>query len=340
MSRVTLKDIAREVGVSVMTVSNVVNGNSARVSPETAARVEQAITRHGYVPNGAAQSLAARRTRLVGLLVPVGDDEASLLVSPHDVSVAGAVEVELRHRDHHLMLRGVETAADVLDSVRRWTLDGVVVMGFTDDALVRLELPDGLPAVIIDGYVDDPRFAFVRSDDYEGGRLAGEHLVALGHREVVFCGPTGGTSRVVAERLAGFRAALDAHGVPSAGLVPADTTWEAGVEAGARLAATYPDATAVFATADVLAAGLVRGLVGAGRRVPRDVSVVGYDDADLAQYVTPSLTTVRQDTVRKGKVAADLLLEVVVDDRAPRTGERIAVELVTRESTARAPRRR
>jgi LacI family transcriptional regulator len=339
LPRVTLKDIAREVGVSVMTVSNVVNGNSARVSPETAARVEQAIAEHGYVPNAAAQSLAARRTRLVGLLVPVGDDEASLLVSPHDVAVAGAVEVELRHRDHHLMLRGVENAADVLDSVRRWTLDGVVVMGFTDDALTRLDLPDGLPAVIIDGYVDDPRFAFVRSDDYEGGRLAGEHLVGLGHRAVLFCGPTSGTSRVVAERLAGFRAALDAHDVPLLGVVPADTTWEAGLAAGGRVAAEFPEATAVFATADVLAAGVVRGLVGAGRRVPRDVSVVGYDDADLAQYVTPSLTTVRQDTVRKGKVAADLLLEVVVEERAPRTGDRIAVELVTRESSARAPRR-
>lgn len=380
MARVTLKDIAREAGVSVMTVSNVVNGNLGRVSPATAREVERIVAARGYVPNGPAQSLAARRTRLVGLLLPDRADGGSLLGSPHDVAVAGAVEARLRERDHHLMLRGVTHHRDVLDSVQRWNLDGIVVMGFTDDELATLDLPRGVPAVVVDTYVDAPGAATVRADDFEGGRLAGEHLRRLGHREVVLCGPVGTTSQVVRERLAGFRAGLGLdpaeQGAPDrrtpadgdardavrgeAGddvvlrVVPANTTYDDGLDAAARITAEHPGATAVFATADVLAAGISRGLAQAGVRVPGEVSVVGFDDADIARYVDPPLTTVAQDTVLKGRTAADLLLDAL-DDGASRprrtalvvtrdepaggpTGvTRIDVALVERLSTAAAP---
>ncbi len=373
MARVTLKDIAHEAGVSVMTVSNVVNGNLGRVSPTTAREVERIVAARGYVPNGPAQSLAARRTRLVGLLLPDRADGGSLLGSPHDVAVAGAVEARLRERDHHLMLRGVAGHRDVLDSVQRWNLDGVVVMGFTDDELATLDLPRGVPAVVVDTYVDAPGAATVRADDFEGGRLSGEHLRALGHREVVLCGPVGTTSQVVRERLAGFRAGLGLAalaeeagdgGAPGGDdvvlhVVGANTTYDDGLQAAARVAAEHPGATAVFATADVLAAGLARGLAHAGLRVPDDVSVVGFDDAEIARYVEPPLTTVAQDTTLKGRTAADLLLRAIdgppgtrrsrtrpatADDRGagPEPGpvERIEVGLVTRRSTAAPPRHR
>ncbi|ARU51492.1 LacI family transcriptional regulator [Cellulosimicrobium cellulans] len=368
MARVTLKDIAREAGVSVMTVSNVVNGNLGRVSPATAREVERIVAVRGYVPNGPAQSLAARRTRLVGLLLPDRADGGSLLGSPHDVAVAGAVEARLRERDHHLMLRGVTHHRDVLDSVQRWNLDGIVVMGFTDDELAALDLPRGVPAVVVDTYVDAPGAATVRADDLEGGRLAGEHLRALGHREVVLCGPVGTTSQVVRERLAGFRTGLGLD--PAAGegralvrgetgdgvvlhVVAANTTYDDGLDAAARVAAEHPGATAVFATADVLAAGISRGLAQAGVRVPDEVSVVGFDDAEIARYVDPPLTTVAQDTALKGRTAADLLLDALdqgtsrprrpAPDAArdepadgPTGVTRIDVALVVRASTAPA----
>jgi LacI family transcriptional regulator len=334
VNHVTLKDIAREVGVSVMTVSNVVNGNRGRVSPATTARVERAIAELGYVPNAAAQSLAARRTRLVGLLLPTGTDEASLLASPHDVAVTGAVEAALRHRDHHLMLRGVGTARQVQDSVRRWSLDGIVLMGFTDDEVGALALPAGLPAVVVDATAGGP-VAHVRSDDRSGGRLAGEHLTGLGHTRLLICGPTGTTSRVVSERVAGFRAAADRE----VRVVDAQTTYDDGVALGLRLAPTVRagDVTAIFATADILAAGVIRGLTDQGLRVPEDVSVLGYDDADLARYVTPRLSTIAQDTTRKGQVAAELLLELVTGEAAEPRSELIAVSLTARESTGPAP---
>ncbi|MFB9954697.1 LacI family DNA-binding transcriptional regulator [Cellulomonas denverensis] len=334
LNHVTLKDIAREVGVSVMTVSNVVNGNRGRVSPATAARVERAIADLGYVPNAAAQSLAARRTRLVGLLLPTGSDDASLLASPHDVAVTGAVEAALRHRDHHLMLRGVGTARQVQDSVRRWSLDGVVLMGFTDDEVGALALPTGLPAVVVDATAGGP-VAHVRSDDRAGGLLAGEHLTGLGHTRLLICGPTETTSRVVSERVEGFRTAAGDR----VQVVAAQTTYDDGVVLGTRLAPAVRagDLTAIFATADILAAGVIRGLTDHGLRVPEDVSVLGYDDADLARYVTPRLSTIAQDTTRKGQVAAELLLELITGEATEPRSELIDVALTARESTGPAP---
>ncbi|MFC8734501.1 LacI family DNA-binding transcriptional regulator [Luteimicrobium sp. NPDC057192] len=349
MARVTLKDIAHEAGVSVMTVSNVVNGNLGRVSATTADEVRRVIAARGYVPNGSAQSLAAGRTRLVGLLVPPGTEDQSLLVSAHDVSVVGAVETTLRHHDNHLMLRSAGTADDVRESVRRWNLDGIVVMNYTDAQLEALDLPRDTPVVLVDAYeregaaadaVAGPGARVVRvgSDDAQGGRLAAEHLLALGHRRIVFCGPTTTPSRVVAERLRGFREALEAAGVTwdDTLVVPANTSFEEGLRAGGVVAAEHQDATAVLATADILAAGVEKALARAGRRVPDDVSVVGYDDTDVAEYVTPSLTTVRQDVVAKGRTAATLLLEMI-DGERPADPPRLGVELVVRESTAPPP---
>lgn len=336
MSRVTLKDIARDVGVSVMTVSNVVNGNAGKVSATTAARVRAAIAERGYVPNGAAQSLAARRTRLVGLLMPSLPDDVSLLVSPHDVAVAGAIEATLRRSDHHLMLRGVTTARDVLDSVHRWSLDGIVAMGFSDDELAELELPTDVPTVVIDGYVDEPHRGFVRSDDFEGGRLAGTHLAGLGHRQIVLCGPTDTRSRVVSERGRGLRTALESYpGAADPVELAALTTYESGLLTGERIARTYPQATAVFATADILAVGLCQGLARAGVRVPQDVSVVGYDDLDMARFVTPALTTIAQDTARKGESAAQMLLATMAGDD-PHRSVQVPVDLVVRGSSGPA----
>lgn len=337
MPRITLKDIAAEAGVSVMTVSNVVNGNLGRVSPATAAAVEKIVEERGYVPSGAAQSLAARRTRLVGLLLPARADGSSLLGGPHDVSVAGALEGALRERDHHLMIRGVRSAREVQDSIQRWNLDGVVVMGFTDDELQALTLPDDVPTIVVDASVGDGHAGAVRADDVDGGRLAGEHLRSLGHRRVVFCGPVGTASQVVAGRLEGLRSGLRDGDVT---LLAANTTYEDGLAAGERIARDQPTATAVFATADVLAAGIQAGLARAGRRVPQDVSVLGFDDADIARYVSPSLSTIRQDTAGKGRAAADLLLELIdgADLRAsmPDGTVHLGVELVVRESTGPA----
>ncbi|OLF19204.1 LacI family DNA-binding transcriptional regulator [Actinophytocola xanthii] len=338
--RVTLKDIANAAGVSMMTVSNVVNGNHARVSAETVDRVQRIVAELGYVPSASARSLAARTSRLVGLLVPAADED-SLTLSPHNTAILGQIERELRKRGYHLLLRGIADPAEVPEALRSWSLDGAILLGFLDEEIDRLSRGalGRVPVLAIDSYSGNPLTTGVRSDDFTGARLATTHLIALGHRAILFAGPAFTDVGVVHERFRGFRAALaDAAIEWDESLVEtANTTHEDGVALGARLPGSHPHATAVFATADILAIGVMEGLARAGVPVPAAVSVVGFDDLDLSAYVTPKLTTVAQDLAGKAANAVDLLLAAVRHGKRPSAAVTLDVRLVERESTARVP---
>jgi LacI family transcriptional regulator len=336
--RVTLRDIAGEAGVSLMTVSNVINGNHAKVSQATIARVQQIVDRRGYVPSASARTLATRSSRLIGLLVPSGDDD-SLVLSPHNVAVFGIIERQLRDSGYHLLFRGVSSPAEVDAALRSWNLDGAVLLGFLDEDVEHFEPPAGTPVLALDSYSPNPRTTGVRSDDFEGGRLAAAHLIEHGHRRIVFAGPAFSEVGVVRQRFDGF---LQAH--RDAGLAwnesdqsVADTSYERGIELGQALVAEHPGVTAVFATADILAIGLMEGLRQAGVGVPDEVSVVGFDNLDLGRYVTPKLTTVAQDVVAKASAAVRLLLMQIEDAGTSAKPVVLGVELVARESVTACP---
>lgn len=332
---VTLKDIAAEAGVSLMTVSNVVNGNHDKVSVGTIERVRAIVDRRGYVANASARSLAAKSSRLIGLLVPSSEHDV-LVLSPHNVAVFGFLERRLRDRGYHLLFRGVTETAEVDVAVRSWNLDGAVVLGFLDEEVDGFAPAAGTPILALDSYSANARTTGVRSDDREGGRLAAEHLLALGHRRIAFASPAFSDVGLVRQRFDGFLQAHTDAGVAwhATDQLVVDPTWELGVEAGRTLGADHPDVTAVFATADILAVGVMEGVARSGRSVPDDVAVVGFDDIDLAHHVTPKLTTVRQDVGTKGSVAASMLLDEVEGIGTPGEPVVIPVELVVRESTS------
>ncbi|WP_285106361.1 LacI family DNA-binding transcriptional regulator [Promicromonospora sp. MEB111] len=314
-----LSDIADEAGVSVMTVSNVMNGKRARVSPATIERVLGIAARLGYVPNIPARSLAANSSHIVAALVPVGENN-SLLVSPHTVAVVGGMETHLRHRGYHVLLRGIEHEDQVAQTVRGWSLDGVVLVEFTDEQIDRLRV-DAVPLVAIDSYSANPRAIGVRSDDHAGGRLAGARLADAGHRHVLFAGPPYQGLGVVGQRWTGFReacleAGLDPRAIEAEEVL---TLFEDGRRLGLRLRRDHPEVTAVFATADHLAVGIMAGIVEAGGSVPGDVSVIGFDDLDFARYTTPGLTTVAQDMAAKVAEASRIILEEIEPAEIERT---------------------
>jgi LacI family transcriptional regulator len=335
--RVTLKDIAAEAGVSMMTVSNVINGNRARVSPETIARVERIVAERGYVPSASARSLAARSSRMIGLLVPAADED-SLTISPHTIAIVGQIERELRKRDYHLLLRGIAGPAEVTEALQSWSLDGAVLLGFLDEEVERLTRATvgSVRVLAIDSYAGNRLTTGVRSDDHTGARLATTHLLSLGHRRIVFAGPSFSDVGLVHQRFEGFRTAFaDVHASWDPTLIEtATTTHASGVEVGARLPSAHPGATAVFATADILAIGIMEGLATQGVRVPEDVSVVGFDDLDLCAYVTPKLTTVAQDIPGKAATAVRMLLTAIESGRRPKGPVTLDVHLVERRSTA------
>ncbi|MFC6091270.1 LacI family DNA-binding transcriptional regulator [Saccharothrix lopnurensis] len=335
--RVTLKDIAEEAGVSIMTVSNVINGRHARVSADTVERVRRIVTERGYVPSASARSLAARTSRLIGLLVPAADED-SLAISPHNTAIFGQIERRLRRRGYHLLLRGISDTAEITEALRSWSLDGAVLLGFLDEEVDRLgpAVAGPIPLLTIDSYSTNPLTTGVRSDDFTGARLAAAHLLGLGHRRIVFAGPRFTDVGVVHERFLGFRRAFEDFDLSAedSPVETVNTTHEEGVALGRRLLADHPTATAVFATADILAIGLIEGLADAGVPVPARVSVVGFDDIDISAYVTPKLTTVAQDLVGKATSAVDRLLDVAGGGQRPTAPLVLDVHLVERGSTA------
>lgn len=334
---VKLSDIASEAGVSVMTVSNVMNGKHARVSPATIDRVRAIADRLGYVPNIPARSLAASRSHIIAAFVPVGENN-NLLVSPHTVAVIGGLEQRLRHRGYHLLLRGIEREADIAAAIRGWSLDGALLVEFNDGEIDRIRT-DGVPLVAIDSYSANPRTIGVRSDDREGGRLAATHLLAAGHRRLLFAGPPHAATGVVAERWRGFRDAVTAAGIAEEEIVRAHvlTSFEDGRELGARLHRDHPGVTAVFATADAMAVGIMAGVRDSGRSVPDDVSLIGFDDLDLSGYVSPGLTTIAQDMAGKVGEAARIILDEIERGEGPRAPLTLEVHLVERGSVRSLP---
>lgn len=330
-----MRDVAEAAGVSAMTVSNVLNGRSARVSPATVRAVEEAIARLGYVPNGAARALSARASAIVALVYHAGPENGPALANPHDSVFVGEVERAVSHAGRHLMIHAAEDVLTTAGSLRTWNVDGAIFLGVFAEQVDELRSHSEVPMVFVDTY--EPTTTSVGIDDRLGGHLAGSHLADLGHRAHAFVGPDATIGGVVQERHRGWAAALAEHGLATGPVLRTpQTSFDAGLDAAERLLALPERPTAVFCTADILAVGLLKGLARAGVRVPRDVSVVGFDDTPECRYVTPALTTVRQDVRAKGRSAVDLLHRLVAHDAATPARTTLPVELVERESTAPA----
>jgi DNA-binding LacI/PurR family transcriptional regulator len=319
----------------------VING-SPRVSDATRAAVEAAVAELGYVPNTAARALAANRTDAIALVVP--EPETRFFAEPYFSDMLRGVGAGLSDTEMQLLLtfagsdRKRQRLAQYLAAHR---VDGVLLVSVHADD----PLPDMLAQLEIPAVISGPRSAgetltSVDSDNYGGARSAVEHLLARGRRTIAHI--TGHLDVYGAQRrVDGYRDALRDAGREADELLVAegDFTEEGGRRAMARLLADRPDLDAVFAASDVTAAGARQVLREAGRRIPDDVSLVGYDDSAIARHMDPPLTSVRQPIEEMGRAMIDLLLAEIADRRpaASRGLERrqavLPTELVVRASS-------
>ncbi|MFE9613897.1 LacI family DNA-binding transcriptional regulator [Streptomyces sp. NPDC006012] len=339
----TLEDVAREAGVSRATVSRVVNG-VRNVDPAIQEVVRRAIERTGYAPNRAARSLVTRRAETVALVVSGAGDAsdatqndfaARVFADPFFGRVAGGVVGFLRPRSMHPVLMFAESAEarqEVLTYLRQGRADGALVVStHADDPLPALLAEAGLPAVL---FARPPRpvpLSHVDLAHRDGGRLAAEHLLARGCRELAtISGPLAVTASQ--ERLAGFRDALARHGHPHVPVAEGGFTLDSGVVAMSSLLAEHPGVDGVFAANDLMAQGACQVLRERGRRVPEDVAVVGFDDSSVAVTCRPRLTTVRQPVEDMAAAMARLLDEHVRGVRTEVTSVVFEPELVVRQS--------
>ncbi|MFF5085374.1 LacI family DNA-binding transcriptional regulator [Actinoplanes sp. NPDC000266] len=320
--RATLAAVAREAGVSVPTVSKVVNGRTD-VAPETRARIAALLTRHGYV--GRAQTAAAAGVRTVDLVFDGMETPNNLKILKGALSAAAEEDVDVvvglaparpqgAHREGIVLVTSSITAAQWQHFSKR-----------------------GIPIVTIDPHdVPSAEVPSVGATNFQGGMEATAHLTGLGHRRVGFIeGPP--ERGVSIARLHGYQAALSQAGVAhDPGLVRAGPfTFDAAFTAGISLLTSENRPTAIFACNDTLALGAMEAARTLGLRIPEDVSVVGFDDMPVTQWSAPPLTTVRQPFAEMGRVAMRRLLRLAAGESLDSPRVELATELIVRKSTSK-----
>ncbi|MCT3567171.1 LacI family transcriptional regulator [Levilactobacillus brevis] len=328
--KVTIRDLAEAAGVSVTTVSQILNGKGERFSIETRQRVHQLQEDLGYVPDFNARNLIMKSAQTIGVLVPnLGNPFFNMFIR--------GVQQTSRERHFIPLIFGAnhdeQLESYYLQELIKRAVDGLIIASasITGEAIDNILKKNGIPYLLIDQN-GGPSVDRIRVDDEQGGQLAARHLLALGHQRIVVVMPEHPTQNLRI-RLAGFKAQLVDQQIPLAdsAVITSPMTKLGGYQATAAVLAQHP--TAVFAINDETALGLMRGLHEQGVRVPDDISVLGYDDIDLDEYVVPKLTTIHQPVVTMGQQATELLINRVQNQRQPAQMVDLPVALKQREST-------
>ena len=328
----TIKDVAREAGVSVATVSRVVNG-LGNVTDETTRLVNEAAGRLGYIPHSGARSLSTRQTHCVGAVLPdlYGEFFSEL--------IRGIDRVARLHGLHLLLSCSHGDAREVSAALRamQGRVDGLLVMSpHVDAGVLEENLPSSMPTVLMNTPHGGERLSSILVDNYGGACAMVRHLHGRGHRRIaMIAGPE--ANHDARERLRGCLDTLDelSPGTPPQ-VLRGDFTEESGYRAGRQLLAMVERPDAVFAANDVMAVGCLFALNEGGFAVPADIALAGFDDIPIARYVTPPLTTVRIQIAELGELALERLLLAIEQkgqDKASR--QMLRSELVVRSSCAR-----
>ncbi|MFY8092238.1 MAG: LacI family DNA-binding transcriptional regulator [Niveispirillum sp.] len=329
---IKMSDIARMAGVSVSTVSRALAGSS--LVPEAKREEILAVARdHGYVINEQARNLRLKKTRTIGVVIPLGHEVGQLISDPFFIELLGRLADEITARDYNVLLTKVaKPGPGWLDRlIQSRKADGLIVIGQSDQhEALNAVARDYLPLVVWGAHLPAQVYCSVGSDNIGGARVAVEHLIRQGRRRIAFLGVP--NLPEVGLRFEGYRRALSAAGIAEDAALTApahftvDTAYDTVrglIEAGTRF-------DAIFAVSDVIAIAAIKALVAAGLRVPDDVAVVGFDDITIAAYVNPPLTTVRQDLARGAKVMIDLLFRRMEEEDTP--SATMPAELVIRKS--------
>ena len=335
---ITIKEIAAEAGVSVMTVSNVINNNHARVSRETEKKIRDIMEKHHYVPNMAARSSISKDSHIIALLLPIWyETPDSMLLDPYVGQIAGMLESELREHQYYVMICSFRTVEEVLQIQRTWQIDGsILIVPHEDKVSYKLVKKTESPLVVLDRHFDDLTMMSVCLDDWKGGYTATKYLLEKGHRKIGFAAPTISASYVIKERYRGYMDALQEYGVKknSKWVFSNASHQEGGEMVGAAIAEMQKRPTAMVATEDLIACGIIKGCQARGMSIPKDLSVIGFDDSRSAKLISPALTTIGQDGRDKARCAAKILLKAIEDKEYRSEHVILDVTLVERESVA------
>ncbi len=333
MAKLTLERVAALAGVSRSTASRVVNGQDG-VRPEVRRRVLDVVEVTGFVPHAAARRLAGQRADILGLAIRQSTEQ--VFSDPYFAALVQGVSGACTQHDQTLSLflfrSGTEHEDLTARVLRTKLIDGLIITAtFIDDPLLWQLTESAIPFVVV-GEIGNSDIPSVDADNHGGAELAADHLLSLGRERIAVVTAPMRIGSAVTRRLAVERRVASAGRPLDPDLVvECDSTEEAAYEATRTLLSADPDAFFVFS--DRMAVGVLRAVREAGRRVPEDVAIVGFDDLPSSRQTTPPLTTVRQDVNRSGEVAVDLLLERILRPDAPARRVELPTELIVRGST-------
>ncbi len=330
----SMKDVAKLAGVSISTVSRVIN-QSIAVDDETKRKVNAAIRTLNYKPNLLAQGLRAKSGRLIGLVVPELEPLHAF------ANIIKYTEESVSKHGFNLIVGNNYNSPDIeerliMDLLRR-NVDGIIFSRVSDESRVLNILQNrNIPVVVIDRALEDENIPSVIINNYRAGELVAEHFISLGHQHIVCI--TGALNiSLCRERVKGFQSVLIQHGIEfdKRCIFEGDFKVEGGIRGISFLLQSHPNITGVWAHNDIMAAGVMKELYKRGRSVPDDLSVIGMDDISLANILTPELTTIKQPFKEMTEKAVAMITmqkeQHVIPDR------RIVLEpsLIIRETTAK-----
>lgn len=312
-NRVTIKDIAEELGVSTATVSNVIHGKTKKISQQTVTKVQEKIESSGYLPNMAAVLLAQNTSKIVCIVL--SNDvkyENKMIEDPFVSGMLNYLSKELAKHDYFVMLKEEPDINEIVRYASMWNMAGLVLIGFCSVDYERLRNNMHIPFVVVDSYQKDVhKYSDVGIDNINGGFLAGSHLIKMGHERIMFLSDN--DEDCDHDRYIGLTDALKAANIPFDKrdfkmLSPFKEEREKIYE---KIYLEIKEYTAAFAASDMYAIEFMNFLMKKGMNIPQDFSIIGFDDIPLASMVYPALTTVSQNLELRAKVAVELLLELI-----------------------------
>lgn len=323
----TLKDIAKEAGVSVMTVSRVVNMRYSEVSEENIEKIQSIINKLGYVPNSSARSLSSKSSKIISIII---QGTNNVLESPYNATMLGHIVQHVQESGYNAMVHFINDYTDVTKHLQSWNAEGAIFLGTFDKNILQIQADNNIPLVFTDSYSSIRQLINIGIDDYKGGVLAAKYFIQNGHRDFAFITPHISVSQLIQQRLKGFKDTIENANLclyPEHILEPInmeDTVTE--------LCNFKKPVTAIFSAADNSAIELMDILKRRGYRLPEDFSIIGFDNLPICQYISPRLTTISQDIKKKAHYALDVLFQHLNNPNLPSQNIILNVDLVERES--------
>lgn len=330
----TMNDVAKAAGVSVATVSRVINGSDG-VSVKLEKKVKRAMKKLHYHPSSVARSFKIQQTTLVGVIVPLIDH-------PFYSRLAMAIEQKLFKHDYRAIICNSEEDEDreraYIEMLLRQRVDGFIINSAVMNTNYFHELEElQIPYVLIDRDLPEAECSKVFSDNSQGGYIGMEHLIELGHKRIGVVGAPAHTEPI-ARRIRGTREALADYGMdtnPELLVTGDNQLFDMGYNSAKQLMSLDNPPTAIFALTDVTAVGVMHAITEQGLRIPEDISVLGYDNIPIASYMIPQLTTVEQPIIQMGETAVELLFNHMNQPDHPIEKAVLKTQLIVRKTTSR-----